>query len=911
MIGQTLSHYRITAALGAGGMGEVYRATDTNLGRDVAIKVLPSEVAQDAERLGRFKREAHLLASLNHPNIAAIYGLEEVDGKPFLALELVEGEDLKKRLERGAIPLEEALEVAEQIAEALEEAHNRGIVHRDLKPANVKITPEGKVKVLDFGLAKAWAGDAGEGGSSASMSQSPTLAHSGTAAGIILGTAAYMSPEQARGKPVDKRADVWSFGVLLWEMLTGRTLFAGDTVTDVIAAVVKEEPDLDALPEGTPAAVRRLLSRCLRKDPRTRLPDIGAARVELQDALAGTAADAEAPAAVVEEAVRAEHGRRTRERLAWAAAFALAAGAATLVGYLHLSERPERRSPTHFVLDTREITTFGDFNPPALSPDGSTLAFVGTTQSGRAQLWVRSLDTPGARPLPGTEDAARPFWSPDGGSIAFGAGGELKRVVLASGGVQRVCALPSDLLGGVWTEDGTLVFSSGATTARLYSVPAAGGNTTLFTPHDESRGETGHFVFDYLPDGRQLLVGINAADDAHAGLYAVSLDAPEQRHRILPERARFVFVAPGRLLRVRNGVLEARSFDPKSLVATGEPFAIASNVRPWPGVAPSWGTFGASRGGRVAWLSSEGDVVQLVWVDRKGKRLGTLGEPGRYSQIALSPDDSRVVVEVVSTSTQFDLWVIDVARGVSSRLTTDPASERDPVWSPDSREVVFSSTAGGDQDLLIKGLLGSDPPRPLPGGVGQTRGERDIAEEWSPQGNTLIYMTIDASNAGRTFWTVSPDDEDEQEPQELLRNAFSVDEPRVSPNGRWLAYISQESGQQQIYVEPFRARGEKVRVSTGGGGQPRWRGDGKELFYLSPDGSLMVVTVGEGATAPRIGLPAVLVPAADLRAVVQSPDFDDYAVTSDGQRFLVKRTLETDPGQRIHVLVDWPSLLEE
>ena len=306
MIGQTLSHYHVTAALGAGGMGEVYRATDTNLNREVAIKVLPPEVVEDPERLGRFKREAHLLAALNHPNIAAIYGLEEADGKPFLALELVEGEELKERLARGPIPVDEALEMAKEIAEALEAAHNKGIVHRDLKPANVKLTPEGKVKVLDFGLAKAWSGEAPDGSSSsAALSQSPTMANTGTVAGLILGTAAYMSPEQARGKPVDKRADVWSFGVLLWEMLTGRTLFAGDTVTDIIASVVKEEPDLDALPADTPRAVRRLLARCLRKDPRTRLPDIGAARLELQEVLAGEATDAGAPAADLEEATGA------------------------------------------------------------------------------------------------------------------------------------------------------------------------------------------------------------------------------------------------------------------------------------------------------------------------------------------------------------------------------------------------------------------------------------------------------------------------------------------------------------------------------------------------------------------------------------------------------------------------------
>ena len=341
MIGQTLSHYRVTAALGAGGMGEVYQATDTSLQREVAIKVLPPEVVKDPDRLARFKREAHLLAALNHPNIAAIYGLEEADGKPFLALELVLGEDIKQRLARGAIPVDEALEIARQIAEALEEAHNKGIVHRDLKPANVKLTPDGKVKVLDFGLAKAWAGEAADGSSAnAMLSQSPTLAHTGTVAGVILGTAAYMSPEQARGKRVDRRADVWSFGVLLWEMLTGRTLFAGDTVTDVIAAVVTKEPDLEALPARTPRAVRRLLSRCLRKDPRTRLPDIGAARLELSEVIAGTA-DTDAPAADVAAQSGDERRRRVRERWAWAAVALVTSGLASALAIVHLREVEE------------------------------------------------------------------------------------------------------------------------------------------------------------------------------------------------------------------------------------------------------------------------------------------------------------------------------------------------------------------------------------------------------------------------------------------------------------------------------------------------------------------------------------------------------------------------------------------
>ncbi len=508
LIGQTLSHYRITAALGAGGMGEVYRATDTNLHRDVAIKVLPAEVAQDEERLARFKREAHLLASLNHPHIAAIYGLEESGGQPFLALELVLGLDLKQRLERGPIPVDEALEIARQIAEALEDAHGKGIVHRDLKPANVKLTPDGKVKVLDFGLAKAWAGDSAAGSGSSALSQSPTLARTGTVAGLILGTAAYMSPEQARGKPVDKRADVWSFGVLLWEMLTGRTLFAGDTVTDVIAAVVTREPDLEALPKETPASVRRLIARCLRKDPRMRLPDIGAARLDLQEALSGTATDGAAPAA----ARAGGGGLASRERWVWLALSLALAGILAFLLPRRSTDTAAPRSPVHLVVETPEERTFPELSPPALSPDGRYVVFSVASPDGGMQLWLRAFDSIDARPLEGTEGGRAPFWSPDGKSVGFATDEELRALALAGGVVRRICKLPKGgVPAGSWNANGTIVFESGGPSASLFVVPAAGGDAKPFTTQDTARGEGSHSWPQFLPDGRHVLVRIAAA----------------------------------------------------------------------------------------------------------------------------------------------------------------------------------------------------------------------------------------------------------------------------------------------------------------------------------------------------------------------------------------------------------------
>ena len=899
MIGQTLSHYRITSALGAGGMGEVYRATDSNLGRDVAIKVLPPEVAHDAERLARFKREAHLLAALNHPNIAAIYGLEEVDGKPFLALELVEGEDLKQRLAHGAMPVDEALDIAEQTALALEEAHARGIVHRDLKPANVKLTRDGKVKVLDFGLAKAWAGDDSGASSAGALSQSPTLARTGTIAGVILGTAAYMSPEQARGRPVDKRADVWSFGVLLWEMLTGRVLFAGDTVTDVIAAVVTREPDLTALPPATPPAVRLLISRCLRKDPRTRMPDMGAARLELQDVRAGATGEAGAPAAGPDAASPTQRARR-RERWSWAVLVLALAGLAAALLWERSHAPPELPPPAQFLLDLPPGLQLPDFGPPALSPDGRHLALAATSADGTSRIWLRPLDSTDLRPLAGTEGAAQPFWSPDGTTIAFVTASEIRKLTLSGGAVQRVCALPRlGFNGGTWNQLGTIAFSSGGASGTLFQVAAAGGEPSALTNLDTSRGETSHAWPQFLPDGRRLIATVRSTQAADAGLFVVSLDGSERR-RILPETTTTRY-ASGHLLTSRDGVLTARPFDARRLMVTGEAVPLASNVASWT-VVPDFGWFSASANGRLAWLRARNPELRLTWFDRQGRRLATLGETARYGQLALSPDGRRVAVEVEDAERRFDIWLIDVARGVSSRLTTDPASEREPVWSPDGSRLAFTTISGGEENILVKELSDSGQPFPLPGGAGATAGERDIPEDWSRAGDTLFYMTLGGE---RTFWALPMDGKGK--PERLMAGQFALDEPHLSPDGRWLAYISTQSGRFEVYVEPFRRRGERLRVSVDGGGQPRWRGDGKELFFLSLNGGIASVSVRDTGSALELGQPTTLVPADRLRAVIHTSDYDDWGVTPDGQRFLVKLPDEAEAGPRIQVLLDWAS----
>ncbi len=809
-------------------MGEVYRATDTNLHRDVAIKVLPPEVAQDPERLGRFKREAHLLAALNHPNIAAIYGLEEADGKPFLALELVEGEDLKERLARGAIPVDEALEIAKQIAEALEEAHGKGIVHRDLKPANVKLTPDGKVKVLDFGLAKAWAGDAsGVNSGSAALSQSPTLAHTGTIAGVILGTAAYMSPEQARGKPVDKRADVWSFGVLVWEMLTGRSLFAGDTVTDVIAAVVTREPDLDALPQATPRAVRRLLSRCLRKDPRTRLPDMGAARLELQEAIAGTSAEAEAPAALDAGGRQAERRGRTRERWAWAAVALLAAGLAAGFAFVHLTQVPaptacgpiRGRGPGR--LDVRGLRLAGPVSrrAPDRVPGGSR---------GRdrcdAMLWTRPLESLTPRLLAGTEGA-------DHSLLVSGRPvPRVRRRGRAPQAQSRRRHGAADLhpaLSRAPAETGTRTAPSSSRRAaargHLFTVAATGGEPKPLLVPDAKRGETGLVLPQFLPGGRRLLFNALGEGEAVYGAHVASLDRPAEQRFVVPGLTRCV-PAAGHLLFVRNGTLLAQPFDADRAELSGEPVTIATSVGAWAANA-GVGWFAASPTDTLAYFS--GQSAHRTGAARVARPQGRAGRDDRRAgQLrADHPLPRRAERRPRDPRRRGTLRPL----GDGRRARGDEPRDRHTGRRARPRLVPRRALAG----LHRAQRRGGRPAAQGPAG----ERARDGAHGLAGRGRSR------RAGPGRADAPLRPADRRGREErlgaaaggrgQARARpgRAFRVDEPHLSPDGRWLAYVSLESGQNEVYVEPFRREGDRVRVSVEGGGQPKWRGDGKELFF--------------------------------------------------------------------------------
>ncbi len=565
------------------------------------------------------------------------------------------------------------------------------------------------------------------------------------------------------------------------------------------------------------------------------------------------------------------------------------------------SSRPRLRPgpAAHLVVETGDDLSFVGYDLPAVSPDGRHVAFTAASADGSRSLWMRALDTPGPQAIPGTEGATTPFWSPDGRFVAFAAAGDLKRIALDGGPAQRICTLPHPrLLGGTWSEDGTVVFSAGRPGARLYVVPAGGGDATPLTTHDASRGETGHAWPWLLPDGRHLLFHVAAEQQENAGLYVTRLDAPDYRRRILPGSARVVY-GSGHLLFARDGSLLAQSFDPDSLEVRGDPLSVAEDVSYWRG-GRDWGWFAASLAEVLAYRAGGGvSRVQLAWFDREGESLGTLGEAGPYRQIALSPDGRQVAVEISDADGQYDLWTIDVGRGVASRLTSGSGDDRDPVWGPDSRELVFRSDREGGQGLYRKGLQG-EPASRISARPGEDARARLAPESWSSDGATLLCNAV---GRRRAVWALSLDGAGEAE--QVLEMAFQLSDPHLSPDDRWLAYASEESGRWEVYAQPFRGAGERVRISVNGGGQPQWRGDGKELFYLSAEGQLMAVDVQKSERGLDVGLPHALFDAGPFNAFHAT-----YAVSGDGRRFLVKTYPDGIVREKLHVVTNWTSLIE-
>ena len=900
MIGTSLSHYRITEKLGQGGMGEVYRAEDTNLSRQVAIKVLPDEFAHDAERLARFQREAQVLASLSHPNIATLYGLEVSDGKRFIVMELVEGHTLAQRLLKGPMPVEEALEVCRQIAEGLEYAHEHGIIHRDLKPANIKLRPDGVAKILDFGLARALQPAA----AATDMSHSPTITAAATRAGVILGTAAYMSPEQARGKTLDQRTDIWALGCVLYEMLTGRQAFQGDTISDTLAAVLRAEPDWGALPPEATTRLQDLLRRCLAKDPKQRLHAVADARLEIQ-------VIASYPAGAGEEARVDLASRRMAWRPLVAAGVVGAALAASLITWLVLSGVwPRATRQDSLPLRVSVIHTEGsEVGIPAISPDGRRIAYRARRADGMPMLWVRDLDSFEARPLPGTEDGFSPFWSPDSRHLGFFAGGFLKRVPADGGPIQAVVAVswwgPAS---GTWAPDGTIVFSHHD--MHLSQVSAASRAATARTaPATTRQGrDWTHYWPCFLPDGRRFLftakLWTSSAEASEQGIYLGSLDSPDRIQRLLPDLSSAFYAPPGYIVFAREGALSAVPFDLKMGHLTGEPkplgtaVAFSSLFYAIAASASGNGTL-AVRPPPACGLSDfpEGDCAsELRLVDRTGKVMNTTAG-GRYGVCTAAPDGRRVAVQVIDPRAgTSDLWFVDMQTGSRSPLTMARGYAGGPVWSPDGTRLAYGYQPPGQlDDVYVKDLRNGQVTAVI-----ESPAEFEHPVAWSHDGKCLLVWVGGYTHfKGLGVWSFAS--------RTLTPFVDSDSEERgavFSPDDRYVAFSSMESGRKEVYVTTFPERRQTWPLTTEGGRVLSWRNDGREILVATLSGHIAAYPVStEGGFTS--GQPTILI--RDLGSAAR------YSSASpDHSRILIRVTLDAakDKGE-IRLLFNWAEALKQ
>jgi len=870
--GTKLGPYEIVSPLGAGGMGEVYRARDTKLGREVAIKVLPEAFAQDEARMKRFEREAQLLASLNHSNIAAIYGLEDADGIRALVLELVEGPTLAEQIAGGPIPQEEAYRIASQIAHGLEAAHEKSIIHRDLKPANIKLTVDGDVKILDFGLAKALEAES----TPVVESNSPTLTRA-TQAGVLLGTAAYMSPEQAKGKPADRRVDVWGFGVVLYEMLTGMRAFLGEDVSETLAHILTKEPDWSALPAGLPARVKWLLTRCLTKDPKKRLQAIGEARIAIEEVMEGVPEIAEA-------------GVRTAFwQLALAGTTVLALG--VTLGALW----PRPAPPAPPLRLTAELGASASFvnalrTAVTLSPDGTSLAFAGqSSPNAPPQLYVRRLEELQATPLPGTEGARNPFFSPDGQWIAFFAEGELRKIAVAGGATVTLSEAPDDR-GGTWSEDGTIVFTPApAAGVGLSRVSSAGGTPEVLTEPDPAAGEVTHRWPQSLPGGRGVLYTASAVTGSYEGATIVAQPLPSGPKKILLRGGYHGRYLPsGHLVYIHEGTLFAAAFDLDRLEVTGEPVPAVQGVT----------SSSLSAGAQFA-FSDRGDLVYVPggnvaaeftinWVDSSGNTQPLGAVPGDYANPRFSPEGRRLAMDIDRNNP--DVWVYDWGRDTLSRLTFEPGEDSRPVWTPDGLRIAFGSARAGSPNLYWQRTDGTGDAERL-----TESKNTQFPASWHPSGKFLAFQELT-----QTGWDlmILPMEGSETSgwkpgtPTLSLGTPFSETDPAFSPDGRWLAYQSDESGRSEVYVRPFPGPGGKWQVSTEGGRFPVWSRARPELFYRSENQRIMVIMVvpytvdGDSfrPDRPRLWSESRFAARPDVRTFDLHPDGQRFAAVSGPQR---------------------------
>jgi serine/threonine-protein kinase len=860
--GTRLGVYEITAPIGEGGMGQVYRATDTTLGRQVAIKILPDAFGADPERLARFEREAKTLASLNHPHIATIYAVEKSAGQHALVMELVEGEDLSQRVARGPIPIDEALLIAKQIAEALEAAHEQGIIHRDLKPANIKVRPDATVKVLDFGLAKALESMPG----ATDASQLPTITSPAmTEMGIILGTAAYMSPEQARGKAVDKRADIWAFGCVLYEMLTGTRAFRGETVSETLAEVMKSEPRWTALPSETPTTLRNIVRRCLEKDPRQRVRDVGDVRLALEGAFETT---------ILQTAA----GVPQRRRVVLTSAATLIMSVILAGAAVWFAFRPAPPRVSRLLLapsDTAGLTISGVDRDLVIAPDGSRIAYIGTNGT---QIFVRALDA--LKPVVIFKGNPRGlFVSPDGQWVGFVDGTtSLKKVAMTGGPAVTLAPIDGPPRGATWAPDGTMIFATQASTTGLQRVSAAGGMPEVLTRPDRAQGEADHLWPEILPGGGAVLYTTTARTGGLDAAQVAVLDLRTGSRKVLVRGGTHAHYVPsGHLVYAAAGALRAVAFDLARRETRGTPVPIVDQV-----VTTGAGGLDAvvAGDGTLAYVSGPGDVGgarrTLVWVSRQGQETAIAAPPRAYEYPRIAPDGASITF--YSQDQEEDIWRWDVVRSTLTRLTFDGALDSHPAWTPDGRRLVFSSQRAGGRNLFWQAADGTGAAERLTESANQQN-----AGAVSPDGTRLIF-TETTPKTGDDVMQVELGGTHRVTP--LVQTPFAERNGIISPDGRWLASEANDSGEFEVYVRPFPdVNGGHWQVSTGGGTRPLWARNGQELFYLSPTGALMRVGVERGPSWAST-TPTPLIKEGYLTVPGGNPG-RTYDISPDGQRFLL------------------------
>jgi Tol biopolymer transport system component/predicted Ser/Thr protein kinase len=891
-----LGPYEILAPLGAGGMGEVYRARDTRLDRTVAIKVLPSHLSGNDEFRQRFEREARAVSSLNHPHICTLYDVGHQDGIDYLVMEFIEGDSLADRLAKSALPAEQVLRYAIQIADALDKAHRAGIVHRDLKPGNIMLTKSG-AKLLDFGLAKLQGSGSGLVSGLTSL---PTERHSLTGEGMILGTFQYMAPEQLEGKEADHRTDLFAFGAVVYEMATGKKAFSGKSQASLISAIMSSDPPaISTLQPMTPTALDRVVKTCLAKDPEDRWQTAHDVVLELKwIAEGGLQTGVPAPALAL---------RNNRERLAWiASAVLLLTSLVLAISYL---QRPAAElMTTRFMVTAPEKVRLRD--QLAVSPDGWRLAFIARDADGKKRMWIRSMDSMASQLLVGTEEAEFPFWSPDSRFIAFFAENKLKKISVAGGPPQVLCPVGQDPRGGSWTRDGVIVFTPDST-QPIHKVSASGGSPVKVTSLDESRKESSHRWPHFLPDGRHFLFCARSYEPDKETICAASVDSNARKQLIVCKATSVAYVAgastrggaSGYLLFVLDHTLMAQPFDADKLELSGDPLPVAQEVMLAGEDGPTgYGSFSVSENGVLAFRAGASETLQPTWFDRSGKKLGLAGPPGSYFEPSFSPDEKRVALARRDAEDRSEnVWLFDFARSTFTRFTFQSQDEGTPVWSPDGSNIVFSSSRGQARDLFLKPLSGAGAEQPLV--------QSDLPkypDDWSRDGRFILYDSFSASTKG-DIWVLSSPLGDKKSSL-YLQTPFNETHAQFSPDGKWVAYGSDESGKSEVYVQSFPISGAKWLVSTNGGDQPIWRKDGKELFYLAADKKLTAVPVKTG-TIFEAGTP---LPLFEVHVVPKSltDDKNEYLVTADGQRFLVLSISDDSVGQPITVVLNWTAELK-